>query len=114
LNEDEKRQVHAWFPLIDDGDEPPYPLNGTKSIYTMIADWAAYVNDDDVTGTMAMYVEIDAQGNPAKAFVFKAPNKNIANYVIRTVFKHKFKPATCAGKPCAMKFPFSINFTDKS
>lgn len=108
----EKKAVNSWFSLIDDGDEPPYPINGLMPVYTTISEGQSAVRED-VEGPLNMYVDVDAQGNPTGASVFAAPNKEIANFAILEMLKHKFKPAICAGKPCAMKFPLSINFVSR-
>ncbi|MFD2365022.1 hypothetical protein [Pseudoduganella sp. GCM10020061] len=110
MSESEQKEVRSWFPLIDDGDEPAYPLKGTKPIYTLFAEGLSVIEEDS-EGMLTMYVDIDAEGNPTKASVFATPNKDIANFAMMVVLKHKFKPAICAGKPCASKYPFSIMFS---
>lgn len=108
MSAEEKKIVNSWFPLIDDGDEPPYPLKGTKPIYTLFSEGIGVI---EAEGMLTMFVDIDAEGNPTKASVFTTPNADIANFAMMVVLKHKFKPAICGGKPCAMKFPFSVNFS---
>lgn len=110
MSEAEKQEVHSWFPLIDDGDEPPYPLKGTKSIYKLFSDGVNLVEDKS-EGILTMYVDVDAQGNPTTASVFSTPGRDIARFAMMVVLKHQFKPAICGGKPCAMKFPFSIRIS---
>jgi hypothetical protein len=105
----EKRTVHSWFPMIDDGDEPPYPLYGLMPISTRIAEGRSFVGGE-WAGPLKLYVDVDAQGNPTGASVFATPNKAIADYALVEVLKHKFKPAVCAGKPCAMKYPVVLQF----
>lgn len=107
MSETERRAIHSAFPLIDDGDEPPYPLRGMKSIVTQFSEGLAAIQEDS-EGMLAMYVDVDAEGKPTSASVFTTPNKEIANYVMMAVLKHRFKPAICGGKPCAMKYPFSF------
>lgn len=109
MSEVEKRTINAAFPLIDDGDEPPYPLKGTKPIFTMLSEGLAGAGND-VDGVLKMLVEVDAEGRPTKASAFKAPRPDVANFAMSVVLSHKFKPAICAGKPCAMKFPFTMKF----
>lgn len=107
----EKRTINSWYPLIDDGDEPPYPLYGLMPIYTRIGEGSHIVGEES-EGPLKLYVDVDAQGNPTAASVFATPNKQLADYALVEVLKHKFKPAVCAGKPCAMKFPVVLYFAN--
>lgn len=112
MSEAEKKEVNSWFPLVDDGDEPPYPLKGTKPIYELLAE-ALSVIEEDSSGKLMMYVDIDAEGKPTRASVFTTPNKVMANFAMTVVLQQKFKPGICAGKPCATRFPFCIIFSYK-
>lgn len=109
MSAEEKRKLHSWFPLIDEGDEPPYPLYGLMPISTRIAEGRSVVGGE-WAGPLNIYVDVDAQGNPTGVSVFATPNKEIADYAVAEALKHKFKPAVCAGKPCAMKFPLLLHF----
>jgi hypothetical protein len=111
MSEADKQLIHSAFALIDDGDEPPYPLEGKKPLYVMFREGLKHINNYK-EGSLTVYAHVDAQGNPTKATVLTAPTDDLANLAMVIVLKQKFKPALCAGKPCGMKFPLHLQIID--
>lgn len=108
MSEDEQRTIESMYPLLDDGDEPPYPEGGTKAMYSLMAKGTGAFRSE---GTLTMLVEVGADGMPTQAMVYSTPDKKIAEFAMWVMMKQKFKPGTCGGKPCTMKFPVSMKLT---
>jgi hypothetical protein len=43
--------------------------------------------------------------------LFGAPDAAMSRFATQVLMEQKFKPALCAGVPCAMGFPFSVSFS---
>ena len=41
--------------------------------------------------------------------VFESPDPEITRVAASVLMLSKFKPAVCAGRPCAMQFPLEVN-----
>lgn len=107
MTPEEQAIVRSWFPLLDKDDEPPYPLHGTEDLYRDMATAMSKVGDE---GRMILYVDVDSNGKATKASVFKTPNPQLAEVAMILAMREKYKPALCAGKPCASRFPIHTQF----
>lgn len=104
---EQKQQVRDMY-VLDDDDEPPYPEKGTQRIYQRIVD----AQQERLTkGPLYMHVHIDSEGNPTSVTTFASPEPFMTKWVSNLLVKEKYKPGVCQGKPCAMRFPISIQFT---
>ena len=102
--------VRSWYPLLDKDDEPPFPVDGTQAIWNHLWEGMANIADD---GVFRMMVDVDSAGKVTNVAVVQTPNKAMARVAMTTFLNHRFKPARCAGKPCAMKYPFVVQFGGK-
>jgi hypothetical protein len=85
LTPDQQRFVRSYYPTLDVGDDPPYPLKGPQELYTTLATLAGRMNlHDDVL----VYVAVGADGKAAGLL--------------------KYKPAQCGGQPCPGVVPFNM------
>lgn len=100
--------VRSWYPLLDKDDEPPYPAEGTQDMVTRIWRGLGKAGDD---GVVQMLIDVDSTGKVTNVAVTQTPNKATARLVMTVALRQQFKPALCAGKPCAMKFPFGMKIT---
>lgn len=103
----EKQRVRDMYLLADD-DEPPYPANGTRRIYQHIGDAQ---QARLIKGRLFMHVHIDSQGNPTQVTTYASPDPVMTQWASRVLVTEKYKPGVCQGKPCAMRFPISVNFS---
>jgi hypothetical protein len=107
MTEDERQQVKSHYALLLDGDEPPYPLQGTKRIFTWFGQALEKVQ---ASGTLRMDVLVDSEGNAESVTVHASPHPDMSKLAAQIVMAEKYKPAVCSGKPCAMAFPYAIKF----
>jgi hypothetical protein len=109
LTPEEQGRVRRLYDTMAPGDEPPFPLAGMESILEHVAQVRSRTR---VTGQLAIFVDIDASGEPVAATIQRAPDADYAKAVALILMKTPFKPATCSGAPCAMTFPFRMTVTN--
>lgn len=111
LSEGERRVVKGDYAALEDGDEPPYPIEGTRRL---IADMVkvGYV-DSSFEGRFHMNVLVGADGKPKYATAVGKLPPEVAQYLGGVLMLTTFKPAMCHGQPCAMLFPLLTHFETK-
>lgn len=107
LSKLEQRLIRQRYELLAEEDEPPYPLYGTETIMRGFAAGHRHVLE---LGQLRMNVMIDSSGTPTSVTVFSSPDPIMTKVATFVVMKEKYKPALCAGTPCAMVFPFAMVF----
>ncbi|MDQ1830934.1 MORN repeat-containing protein [Massilia scottii] len=107
LTEEQRHLVRGWYRMLDDSDEPPYPLRGTGNIFRAIQKLNA---KNPAEGVLSMVVMVDSEGNAETANIHLSPNPDIAKLAGFVAMKEKYKPARCSGKPCSMAFPYTMSF----
>ena len=101
--------VRNGYPALDDGDEPPYPLKGTRKFYGDVA--KLYNKFTDYRGGALVYVTVGADGVPTTVSTYRVKHQEFARYLAMVAIVQRFKPARCAGNPCAMIYPMNFLFT---
>jgi len=104
----DQRTVREWFRILQDDDVPPYPVKGSLEIIKAIS--AAHSHYGDY-GMLWMDVLIDEQGVPKDVMVRRTPGKEVSEFAAKILLVSKFTPATCGGKPCAMRYPVRVDLT---
>ncbi|HAT30744.1 MAG TPA: hypothetical protein DCW29_07790 [Janthinobacterium sp.] len=107
LSAEQKQAFKSFYPLMDEADEPPYPLGGMQSIGKPIA---LAQQNLSFTGIIRMQVHIDSEGNAESVTVLGSPDADMSKVVMTVLMRQKYKPALCDGKPCAMIFPYASSF----
>lgn len=107
MSPEQKKIVAAGYPLMDMADEPPYPLNGVQTISRMIVD---LYNKIDVSGTLRLFVKVGPDGKAMSVTSIGSPSDQMTKFASHVVMLEKYKPGMCAGKPCTMIYPFSLEF----
>ncbi|MFZ6758471.1 hypothetical protein ACO0K9_14805 [Undibacterium sp. Ji50W] len=105
LTSEQKTKVRSLYEHLDETDEPPYPLKGTKEILRAIS------NAQDVLhlqGDLSVFVEVNADGTPNAVGVIKSPDERMTNLVATALIHERYKPGLCKGTPCKMQFPLRI------
>lgn len=106
----EKRAVKAAYGPMAADDEPPYPAEGLKPIYTMISEGQRRAR---VEGDLFLIVQVGADGIGKSVTMIGSPSPEMSKFAAYVVMQAKYKPAVCDGKPCEMPFPFRMKFTMK-
>jgi hypothetical protein len=108
LSENEKRIVKLRYPALEDGDEPPYPLEGMRPLSAGLTK-VGYV-DSSFEGILRMNVLVGADGKAKSATAVGKLPPEVAKYIGGVLLITRYKPAICHGTPCDMLFPFVTNF----
>ena len=98
--------VRARYVLLDDGDEPPYPLGGVQQQFKWVTQAADKL--DGPTGRLRLLVQVDSTGKASAVSLFETPDRKLGEVATMMLLETKYKPAICAGKPCAMAYPFEL------
>jgi hypothetical protein len=101
----EKQKFLSSYPMLEDGDEPPYPANGREAVLRFFVKAAGKLR---VTGLLALDVLVDGDGKARSVTVIHSPSEDLTRLATQMVMDEKYKPAACGGKPCAMVFPYAL------
>ena len=105
LTPEQKASWKSQYLAMPADDEPPYPVVGLKRTMKAVLK-AAQRSDSD--GEVDAVVVVRDDGTPDSVSILKAPTQKLGTFVAQALMLEKFKPAKCAGKPCAMEFPFQM------
>jgi len=108
LSPEQQSMVKATYGNLGASDEPPYPLNGLKSVSQRIAnaDVSAAVD-----GELVVQVDVNSSGDATTATVVQTPNVRVAQIAATALQREKYKPAICRGQPCAMPFMYRVQLS---
>lgn len=95
--------LRSKYSHLGDNDEPPFPEGGMASIGREIARLPHKVLTQ---GLVVITVRVDEKGEGQSVSIHKTPDDGLAKSIAAIVTQAKYKPAKCAGTPCAMDFPF--------
>jgi hypothetical protein len=105
----QKADFHALYQSMAPGDEPPFPLEGMKPIFTALKK-AQYKLK--ARGELNFAVTVGPDGKATKVEDYGSTDKHeMSEFAGSVLLMTKFKPAVCNGKPCAMQFPFRLRLT---
>jgi hypothetical protein len=107
LTPEQQARLKAQYEQMGEGDEPPYPLNGTHALYKALSDAQQKLN---LTGDLLMLAEIDSQGQATSVAVVQSPGPQMTQVAATALILEKYKPAQCAGVACKMQFPLVVSF----
>jgi hypothetical protein len=100
--------VKQEYPILQEQDEPPYPVGGVAAItQPFIEVQKKLLTEAD----FRLNVLVDVDGKPTSAEIIKAPTPELGRVAATILLLSKYKPAICAGKPCAMRYPAHFKFT---
>lgn len=108
LTSEQQQRIKSVYTILQDDDEPPYPLGGTKTMYLLMSKVQEVAPTEAILNMMAI---VDKNGNGVEVMILKSPSPEMSRYAVMVLMQQKYKPAKCAGQPCAMAFPLRINFT---
>ena len=107
LTPQERAYVNSWYEHVAPGDEPPFPLNGMRSILDMVHKGHEKLL---VTGKLYLVATVEPSGKVSTVKAYNAPSPEMAKFAGEVLLLTKFKPAVCGGRPCRMDFPLLYNF----
>lgn len=110
LTPEQKIIYRGQWEGLGKNDIPPFPKGGTMSIYNPIVKGHERIAR---AGTLLLIAQIDEKGNVEEVAIYKSPHKDITELAQSVMFHAKFKPASCAGKPCKMDFPFEFELRQR-
>lgn len=102
--------VRSFYPALEPGDEPPYPVGGNRNIYKVVI--KARDAFKDVKGSLRLYVLVGKDGKARTVTAIGAPHPEVTRYASLAVMAQQYKPAMCRGEPCEMIYPLEFNFVD--
>lgn len=108
LTAEQRRTFRAMFTDLAEGDEPAYPAEGLLPLANALA--FALADGAVEEGELFLTVRVDEKGEPQQTSVYATPSQRISKEAANVLMKAKYKPATCAGKPCTSEFPFTARF----
>lgn len=103
---EQKAVFDAQFPALEEGDEPPYPVGGTRQFFEYMSRVSGRLGG---RGELALYVNVAADGTVESVRASGNDDPELRHYAGTGAGVLKYKPAVCRGKPCAMTFP--LRFT---
>ena len=106
LTPDQKKYFHSMYESVAPGDEPPFPLEGMKSIVSAITKAQAKLK---AQGDLSLVVTVGPDGAAKEVADFSSVNdREMAKFAASVLLMTKFKPAICAKAACTMQFPFNL------
>jgi hypothetical protein len=105
LDDEQKEAFRSFYPMLEDGNEPPYPVNGQEPVFRFLMKAAGKLR---TRGFLALDVLVDGEGKAKSVTVIHSPSEDLARLATQMVMEEKYKPAVCSGRPCAMVFPYSV------
>jgi len=105
LTPDQQRLVRSYYPALDAGDEPPYPLKGGKELYKLLVSLVRHMRMMD---DILVYVAVDADANVTSVTTMTTIDTTFRDLIAAGAGLLKYKPAQCGGHPCAGVVPFRL------
>lgn len=107
LSPQQRQLVKQDYKILQEDDEPPYPLRGPAAITRAFVEIQSKVQ---INGTFRLSVLIGEDGAPVSVTILEAPDAELGKVAGSVLMLSKYKPARCGGKPCAMRYNFNTRF----
>lgn len=102
LTPEQQATLKSRYVILQQDDEPPYPINGPRPFFKFISDAQSQM---DITAEISIDVIISKDGKATGVRILKSPLPDLSRFVAGELLKQKYKPAKCAGEPCEMVYP---------
>jgi ribosomal protein S13 len=113
LTTEQKQTLRDEYDSMPVTDEPPFPVKGLYPIYKAIGT-AHEALELQFKGPLNINVLVDSEGNPKSVNVMESPNEDVTKAAVYALMHQQYKPAVCAGQPCAMQFPLHADLVGPS
>jgi hypothetical protein len=105
LTPEQKAELHALYNSMPEGDEPPFPAEGLKSIFNAVRNAQRL---SQARGEINMVVTVGPDGKATKVESFgNESSVRMTEVTQQILLLTKYKPGICSGKPCTMQFRFT-------
>jgi hypothetical protein len=109
LTPEQQRLVRSYYPALDAGDTPPYPVNGGKELYNFLV--ALIRHRGDMKDEILVYVAVDADAKVTSVSTIGNLDLKQKRLISAAAGLLKYKPAQCGSQPCPGVVPFSLSLT---
>jgi hypothetical protein len=100
--------MRSYYPALEAGDEPPYPVGGPGTIYKeMLKARDAF---SPLKGRLSLYVLVGKDGTPKNVTMIGSPHPKLTQFMSIVTMRQQYKPAACHGEPCEMIYPVVVQF----
>ena len=110
MSAEQKAVIAQDYESLGAGDEPPYPALGLSHLSTYMMRLAEMTG---TSGPLVATVDVGPDGQARTVSVFKSPDTRLTSMVTTLLARESYKPAKCAGSPCAMTYVMRVNFPDR-
>jgi hypothetical protein len=107
MTSEEKAVIRRFYTEMGPDDEPPFPEAGMERLIRTLHDAQSHLR---VNGNLYLVADVDSKGDVQSVAAYGSPDPDMTKFAASVIVLEKFKPALCAGTPCAQKFPFSLRF----
>jgi hypothetical protein len=109
LTPEQQRFVRSYYPALEVGDDPPYPLHGGKELFTALGTLTGRLrlNNENIL----VYVNVGADGKVTSVSAIGTLEPEIKRAIGLAAAMLQYKPGSCAGQPCAGVVPFNMKLT---
>lgn len=105
LTEDQKTELFKMYDTLAPGDEPPFPAEGIKPIFSAIKNAQRVLQ---ARGQLDMKVTVGPDGKAIKVDDVGSVNAGqMTRLATQVLMETKYKPALCHGEPCTMQYRFT-------
>jgi len=105
LTPEQKAELHKAYETLAPGDEPPFPAEGIKPIFTAIKNAQRVLQ---ARGQLDMKVTVGPDGKAIKVdSVGSVKAGQMTDLAQQVLMQTKYKPAMCHGEPCTMQYRFT-------
>jgi hypothetical protein len=105
LTPEQKTALNAMYESLREGDEPPFPAEGIKPIFSAVKKAQRILQ---ARGELNMAVTVGPDGKATKVEDFSdVYNPQMTELTQQVLLLTKYKPAMCKGTPCTMQFRFT-------
>jgi hypothetical protein len=110
LTPEQKRLVRSYYPALEEGDEPPYPLDGPAEFYKIMSRVGGALR---LRGDVMIYANVSPDGKVSTIGLGGLDTPDLRRYAAAGAGSLRYKPAVCRGQPCAMRFPFRLHLSER-
>ena len=105
LTQEQKAELHKMYESLAPGDEPPFPAEGIKPIFTAIKNAQRVLQ---ARGQLDMKVTVGPDGKAIKVDdVGSVKAGQMTEIAKQALMQTTYKPAMCSGQPCTMQYRFT-------
>jgi hypothetical protein len=105
LTPEQQASLRNAYPVLQPGDEPPYPQYGRLPLLLKFQDAQRRIWP---SAELSLDVLVDRDGVPHDVRVLASPAPELAELGTQVLLATRFKPARCSAQPCAMRYPLHV------